>query len=277
MNNLTKYILGGSIAFGALALIVSGPETLRSLKPLKIGQDDRIQESPDFSVFTDKENGNIYGWIIGPGGEERFVKMDKNSENKVRMERNKELERQARQEAKESGQYVPPAPVPASNNKKDVRSGEIFEVDDVWEEFEVNARIKWRAREGQMLYRLAIKAPTKISSKDTTVECISSDKEDELLSLVDDQNNEIRLRFKDSDDFWINDFLIPLGTDKAENFVETSVDAYYKDDCDRVNQLVFHGRLEEFYLPDYTWVDDGKLIFTDVEIGKTERNKDEDD
>ena len=86
MNNLYKYLIGGSFALGTFALIVSAPETAKNLKPLK---NDRLQEIVDYQnkIFTDKETGIIYGWIEGAGGEWRFVKMDKNSENKVRSEK----------------------------------------------------------------------------------------------------------------------------------------------------------------------------------------------
>ena len=39
-----------------------------------------------------------------------------------------------------------------------------------------------------------------------------------------------------------------------------------KDECGFVTKLVFHGRLDKFTLPDYSWVEDGKLIFTGVKI-----------
>tara|TARA_Y100001978_G_scaffold159568_1_gene145429 strand:+ start:217 stop:1041 length:825 start_codon:yes stop_codon:yes gene_type:complete len=266
MNNLYKYLIGGSFALGTFALIVSAPETAKNLKPLK---NDRLQEIVDYQnkIFTDKESGTIYGWIEGAGGEWRFVKMDKNSENKVRQERQKSIEKIAREEAKEAGQYIP-EPVPVSKNKNDVRSGEIFEVDEVYEGFEVNSRIKWRAREGQMLYRLSIKAPSIITSNDSTVKCISGDREDELASFILKEDNEIRLRFLDEDDFWLNDFVIPLGKKKANNNITTAIDTYYKDSCGNTNQFVFHGRLENFYLPDYSWVEDGKLLFSGVKISR---------
>ena len=266
MNNSFKYLVGGSLAVGALALIISAPKTAGNLKPL---ENDRMQESKEFGIFTDKETGDMYTWIPGPGGEERFVRLDKNSENKVRQEKIKEDEKIARELAKKKGEYVP-EPVPISTNKKDVRSGEIFTVNDVYKGFEVNSRIKWRARERQMLYRLAIKAVPVTTSNDSTVKCISADRQDELLSLVTNEKNQVRLRFKDSDDFWIRDFLIPLGRKKAENFVTTAIDAYYKDSCNNTNQFVFHGRLRDFSLPDYNWVEDGKLLFKGVNISKPE-------
>ena len=261
MNNLFKYIIGGSLAVGSLALIISAPKTAGNLKPL---ENDRMQESTEFGVFTDKETGNIYSWIPGPGGEDRFVKMDKNSENKVRQERIKEQEQIAREQAKAAGEFV------ETLDKNDVRSGEIFAVDEFWEGFEVNSRIKYRARERQMLYRLSIKAVPITTSNDATVKCISADRQDELLSLVTNEKNEVRLRFKDSDDFWIKDFLIPLGKRRAENFVTTAIDAYYKDSCNNTNQFVFHGRLRDFSLPDYAWVEEGKLLFSGVKISKPE-------
>ncbi len=266
MNNLFKYVIGGSLAVGSLALIISAPKTAENLKPT---ENDRMQESSEFGVFTDKETGNIYSWIPGPGGEDRFVKMDKNSENKVRQERIKEQEKIARELAKQKGEFIPEE-IPVSNNKNDVRSGEIFNVDEFWEGFEVNSRIKYRARERQMLYRLAIKAVPITTSNDATVKCISGDREQELLSLVTNEKNEVRLRFKDSDDFWIKDFLIPLGKRRAENFVTTAIDAYYKDSCNNTNQFVFHGRLRDFNLPDYGWVEEGKLLFSGVKISKPE-------
>ena len=96
MNNLLKYALAGSISLGSFALIISAPWTAKNLKPLK---NERMQESELFSVFTDKETGDMYGYIDGPRGETRFVKMDKNSENKVRQEKINEERALARQEA----------------------------------------------------------------------------------------------------------------------------------------------------------------------------------
>ena len=88
--------------------------------------------------------------------------------------------------------------------------------------------------------------------------------------MVTEKDNEVRLRFKDSDDFWLRDFLIPLGQKKAQDFKTTAIDAYYKDDCGNTNQFVFHGRLNNFNPPDYTWVEDGKLLFSGVKITKPE-------
>ena len=270
------YILGGTFAITFLAIIISGPKVAENLRPLK---NDRMQDG--FGVYTDKETGKIYGFILGEGGEERFVQFDKNSENKVRKERieaekkaAKEAAKIARELAEAAGDYIAPSPVAVSKSKLDVRSGEIFSKDGEFEGFLVNSRVKWRTRERKMLYRLSITAPNNIVVGDDSGDidfskepnCISSDRESALVSLVTEKDNQVRLRFKDSDDFWLRDFLIPLGQKKAQNFQTTAIDAYYKDECGNTNQFVFHGRLDNFSPPDYTWVEDGKLLFSGVQI-----------
>ena len=270
------YLLGGSFAVAFLAIVVSGPKVAENLRPLK---NDRMQEG--FDVFTDKDTGKIYGYITGAGGERRFVQMDKNSENKVRKERieaetkaAKEAAKLARERAEAAGEYVAPLlPVTVSKSKLDVRSGEIFSKDGEFEGFLVNSRVKWRTRERKMLYRLSITAPSTLINNDSDQpNCISSERESELISLVTGKDNEVRLRFKDSDDFWLRDFLIPLSQKKAQDFKTTAIDAFYKDDCGNTNQFVFHGRLNNFSPPDYTWVEDGKLLFSGVKITKPESN-----
>ena len=266
------FIFGGSFAVVFLAMVISGPKVAENLRPLK---NDRMQEG--FGVYTDKDSGKIYGFIEGAGGEKRFVQMEKNSENKVRKERleaeakaAKAAAKKARELAEAAGEYIAPIrPVAVSKSKLDVRSGEIFSKDAEFEGFLVNSRVKWRTRERKMLYRLSITAPSTIYTDDSKEpNCISSDKESELISLVTGKDNEVRLRFKDSDDFWLRDFLIPLSQKKAQNFKTTAIDAFYKDDCGNTNQFVFHGRLDNFSPPDYTWVDDGKLLFSGVQISK---------
>ena len=268
------YLLGGSFAVAFFAILFSGPKVAENLRPLK---NDRMQEG--FDVFTDKDTGKIYGYIAGAGGERRFVQMDKNSENKVRKERieaeakaAKEAAKLARERAEAAGEYVAPLlPVTVSKSKLDVRSGEIFSKDGEFEGFLVNSRVKWRTRERKMLYRLSITAPSTLITNDSDEpNCISSERESELISLVTGKDNEVRLRFKDSDDFWLRDFLIPLSQKKAQDFKTTAIDAFYKDDCGNTNQFVFHGRLDNFSPPDYTWVEDGKLLFSGVKITKPE-------
>ena len=270
------YIFGGSFAVVFLAMVISGPKVAENLRPLK---NDRMQEG--FGVYTDKDSGKIYGFIEGAGGEKRFVQMEKNSENKVRKERleaeakaAKAAAKKARELAEAAGEYIAPIrPVAVSKSKLDVRSGEIFSKDAEFEGFLVNSRVKWRTRERKMLYRLSITAPSTIYTNDSKEpNCISTDKELELISLVTGKDNDVRLRFKDSDDFWLRDFLIPLSQKKAQNFKTTAIDAFYKDDCGNTNQFVFHGRLDNFSPPDYTWVDDGKLLFSGVQISKPDTN-----
>lgn len=270
------YIFGGSFAVVFLAMVISGPKVAENLRPLK---NDRMQEG--FGVYTDKDSGKIYGFIEGAGGEKRFVQMEKNSENKVRKERleaeakaAKAAAKKARELAEAAGEYLAPIrPVAVSKSKLDVRSGEIFSKDAEFEGFLVNSRVKWRTRERKMLYRLSITAPSTVYAGDSKEpNCISIDKESELISLVTGKDNEVRLRFKDSDDFWLRDFLIPLSQKKAQNFKTTAIDAFYKDDCGNTNQFVFHGRLDNFSPPDYTWVDDGKLLFSGVQISKPDTN-----
>ena len=91
--------------------------------------------------------------------------------------------------------------------------------------------------------------------------------------MVKNRDNSVRLRFKDADDFWIKDYLIPLGGDVAENFVTTAIDGYYRDDCDNKNQLVFHGILEGLSFPGFSWVEDGKLLFKGVKISDPDQDK----
>ena len=270
------YIFGGSFAVAFLAIVISGPKVAENLRPLK---NDRMQEG--FGVYTDKDSGKIYGFIEGAGGEKRFVQMEKNSENKVRKERleaeakaAKAAAKKARELAEAAGEYIAPIrPVAVSKSKLDVRSGEIFSKDAEFEGFLVNSRVKWRTRERKMLYRLSITAPATIYTDDSKEpNCISADKESELISLVTGKDNEVRLLFKDSDDFWLRDFLIPLSQKKAQNFKTTAIDAFYKDDCGNTNQFVFHGRLDNFSPPDYTWVEDGKLLFSGVQISKPDTN-----
>ena len=252
MNNSLKYLIGGSLAVGAVALTISAPKTAGNLKPLSL---QRMQESDMFSIFTDKETGDMYGYIDGPGGEQRFVKMDKNSENKIRQERLKEEE-----ESKK--------PIDLSLKES------TFTFDDKWKDYEINTFIKYRSREGTLLYRLAIQAPVKSLNKGQSIDCdFSSDKEKELENLVKNQDNSVRLRFKDKDDFWINDFIIPLGSKAAENFSTTSIDATSRDDCDKLNKLVFHGILNGFSLPGFSWVEDGKLLFKGVKISDPDKTK----
>ena len=91
--------------------------------------------------------------------------------------------------------------------------------------------------------------------------------------MVANQDNTVRLRFKDSDDFWVQDYIIPLGTEKAGDKITTAIDGYYRDDCDKKNKLVFHGQIKDLDLPGFSWVDDGKLLFKGVKLTKPDDDK----
>ena len=107
-----------------------------------------MQESQMFQGFTDKETGDMYGYIDGPAGERRFVKLDKNSENKVRQEKINYENALAK----------------ASVDENDEVSEQTFSFDSNWEGYEINTFLKYRpdGRSGYLRYRIAFKAPEKI-------------------------------------------------------------------------------------------------------------------
>ena len=253
-----------ALAVGGFAIFTSLPKAADNLKP---AAQQATRMSEQFDVLTDKETGNIYGWIEGKDGERRFVKMDKNSENAIRKEREDALEKERRSKEEES---APAQLVYVSQKKDDVRSERIFTRNSDFENFKVNARIKYRLREKKMLYRLAISLPAlktdPITGESNQKNCLTSDQESTLLSLKQQKENKVRFRFVDADSFWLRDSLIPLGEAKANNYKTTVIDSYNKDNCGKINKLVFHGRLSEFTLPDYSWVEDGKLLFDGVQI-----------
>ena len=72
-----------ALAIGGFAVFTSLPKATDNFKPAA-RQATRMSEQ--FDVLTDKETGNIYGWIERKDGERRFVKMDKNSENAIRKD-----------------------------------------------------------------------------------------------------------------------------------------------------------------------------------------------
>ena len=100
-------------------------------------------------------------------------------------------------------------------------------------------------------------------------------KEKELENLVANQDNSVRLRFKDKDDFWIDDFMIPLGTEAGDNKGLTVIDAYSRDDCDKKNELVFHGIRNGVSFPGFSLIEDGKLLFKDVKLTDPDDDKKE--
>tara|TARA_Y100001968_G_scaffold271483_1_gene263124 strand:+ start:1762 stop:2595 length:834 start_codon:yes stop_codon:yes gene_type:complete len=254
-------IVLGAAAVSGFAIFMALPKAANNFKP--IGENKRMEEG--FEVYTDKSSGDIYGWIIGKGGEERFVKMDKNSENKVRKERQNELEKAENAQRENANLDVKEEVKVVSQKRADVRSEQIFEKNSTYKDFDVNARIKYRLRERKMLYRLAISlAPNKDEK------CLTKAQEETLISLKTEKGNQVRFRFVDKDDFWLRDNIIPLNENAANNYKTAVIDSYNKDSCGNLNKLVFHGRLSNFSLPDYSWVEDGKLLFNGVKIVETE-------
>ena len=282
-RNLIPWVaLGGS----GLAIFLSIPKAAENFKPV----DNNRMESV-FEILTDKKTGDIYGWIEGKDGEMRFVKMDENSENKVRNEREKAKREREKAKKKEQAladgylEEINEVLMTPSSNRKDIRSEQIFEKNTTFKDYKVNAKIKYRLRERSMLYRVAIslKDPTDnitnptCKSKDSIKTILDPElRGDRMLSLIKGKDNKIRFRFVDADDFWLKDTVIPLDSKKANNLKTTVIDAYHKDECGNLNKLVFHGQMNGYTLPDYNWVEDGKLLFSGVKVIEPETENNED-
>ncbi len=268
-QKLPKYSGFLAIGLAGFAIYTSLPKAAENLSPQ--GKNTRMTEH--FGLLTDRKDGSIYGFIAGKDGEKRFVKMDKVSEKKVRREKEiaEETERRKKQ-AQKAKNNPKPAVVYVSKKKDDVRSERIFSRDGAFKQFDFNAKIKYRIYEQSMLYRLAVTHPVStVKTTEGTIErnkCLTKKEERSLLSLRDqkENGNQLRLRFVDGNDFWLKDATIPLWKGAANNLKTTVIDSYTKDDCGRINTLVFHGRLRGFTLPDYSWVEDGKLLFNDVQF-----------
>ena len=289
-RNIIPWVaLGGS----GLAIFLSIPKAAENFKPIDNNRMENV-----FEILTDKKTGDIYGWIEGKDGEMRFVKMDENSENKVRNEREQAKEKDrieaAQQQAIEDKQqaladgYIKELNeklTTPSTNKKDIRSEQIFEKNTTFKDYNVNAKIKYRLRERSMLYRIAISLK---DASDNATSPICESKElikpnlspklrgERMLSLIKGKDNQIRFRFVDADDFWLKDTIIPLDSKKANNLKTTVIDAYHKDKCGNLNKLVFHGQMNDYSLPDYNWVEDGKLLFSGVKVIEPAEENNED-
>ena len=257
------------LGLAGFAVYTSLPKAAENLSPQ--GKNTRYTEH--YGLLTDRKNGNIYGVIDGKNGEKRFVKMDKVSERQVRREKEQAEEAARKKKAAEKAKNQPkPAVVYVSKKKDDVRSERIFSRDGSFKQFNFNAKIKYRIYEQSMLYRLAVTHPfSQVKTEEGTLEkakCLTRKEEKSLLSLRDqkENGNQLRLRFVDGNDFWLKDATIPLWKGAANNLKTTVIDSYTKDECGRINTLVFHGRLRGFTMPDYSWVEDGKLLFDDVQF-----------
>lgn len=255
-NQKTK-IFGFSIsALGFLALAIALPATMFNFKPV-----NRF-ESKD-NVLADSSTGEMYSWVDFGGGQVRFVKLDRKSEEEVR----KGLKpQQALQQPDKSTSSV------------DVRSGRIFEKQGTLEvggsKYLVDTKIKYRDREGSMLYRVAISAVPPIDKSESKPQkCITKEQSAALQSIYSSDGSSLSIRFDDSDRFWVKDLSVPLFAKQADNKVTTIIDGG-TDQCKNVTQIVFHGRAD-LSLPDFSWVDNGKLMLSSVKInpGATPKSK----
>ena len=244
---VTRNILGWSaVGVGIIASLTVIPNSVFNFKPIQ-----RFEDKMGGAVLADSKTGDLFTWIDSDDGKV-FVKLDKNSESSV------------------SGTtYEEPAPKqsPEKAASNDVRSGKIFKVSDTYKSgntsFNVDAQVKYRAREQGMLYRVSF-APT-LSEEKT---CPSKADETQLKKLYDAANKSVlRFRFHDSDKFWVQDLTTPLGSDIANNKRTTIIDIN-KGNCPTIKEIVFHGRANNFYLPSFSWVDNGKLLFGGVKLGK---------
>jgi len=248
-NQKATIALLSLLGAGGVIFAFAVPKVSRDYKP------SGTRMTPQFNVLTDRQTGDIYGWMEGKNGEQRFVKMDKIAESSVRRERDKV-------------EKAEDAPEPIVYDKQDVRSGQIFCRDTNFNEFNVDTCIKYRLRERKMLYRLTAtmepRFKTDNQGKSIQNKCLTKNQEAKLKSLKKIEKNNISFRFVDEDNFWLKDSVIPLTERFANNYNTTVIDSSEKDECGFVTKLIFHGRMANFTLPDYTWVDDGKLIFEGV-------------
>ena len=270
MVNINKTAVGfaafGIVGMGVGASFFGLADGFQKLKPLE-GRFNEI-----YGVLTDSRTGNIFYTVRGANGEQRLVKFDNISESKVRKELNEKRalidqndKLRAQLRSAQSSRVVA-----KSNN--DVRSGKIFERNTlitksttnernktVKTDYSINTRIKYRAKERSMLYRVAI------STEPKKGKCLSFSEEKALKNTFNSPSNKITLRFADSDKFWLQDSVIPLSIKSgSNNRFSTIIDSEKPDGCSSVNTVVFHGRFNDFSFPDYTWVEDGKLVFKDT-------------
>ena len=256
--NKNKLIAAALIALaggGIGATLIGIPKSAELFKPAT-GRFNTIMD-----VLADSSTGELFTWIKDETGEERFVKLDKISESEVRKDN--QLKQQLRNRIKflEANQ--------STNNSSDVRSGEIFEITQKLDDLEFNTRIKYRAKERQMLYRIQVSIKPEGKKLNT---CLSKAEEKTLNSIFNNKeiNNKLSLRFQDRDLFWLQDSNVPLTASKgANNGRTTIIDSLKRPNCETHDSIVFHGRFKDFTLPDYDWVDDGKMMFAGVQYANS--------
>lgn len=244
---VTRNILGWSaVGVGIIASLTVIPNSVFNFKPIQ-----RFEDKMNGEVLADSKTGDLFTWLDTPEGKV-FAKLDKNSESSVLGKTYEEPK-------------VETAPVQVKTN--DVRSGRIFKVSDTYKSgnttFTVNAQIKYRAREQAMLYRVSFTPVLEDGQS-----CPSKADENQLKKIYDAANkNELRFRFNDSDQFWVQDLTTPLGSNVANNKTTSVIDSS-KGNCQTIKELIFHGRAKNFYLPSFNWVDNGKLLFGGVKLAK---------
>ncbi len=282
LPKLSKEVVGLTLGFAAVAVggaVITAYALPKIMERVKQPEEEKDRMQLVDGMMVDRDNGNIYSYIIGKGGEQRFVRLDRNSENKVRREREKDEEKKAKEKKRQEEEALAAIEGAskaalrelrrASKKKQDVRSEKIFEKNSNFKEFNVNSKIKYRLREKKMLYRIAI-ALKPVKDKETKLTCLNAVQNENMISLIANKSNEARFRFEDKDNFWIKDSIIPLDKDRANNKETTVIDSSNVDECGNITQLVFHGRLDGFTLPDYSWVEDGNLLFKGVKLADKE-------
>ena len=236
-------ILCGGLAISSLALVGCNATSVNP--PARF-------ETSELAVMGDSKTGDLFGWIDTTKGR-RFVKFDKTSESTARDEKPQVKVVYKDREAQPS---------------KDVRSGNIFERNDKivknGNTYAVNSKIKYREKENKMLYRISITAMPSIGKDGKPAKCISKNQESALLSVYKTPGSSVNMRFEDSDKFWIKDMKIPLNPPAANNNTTSIIDAV-KDTCGNTSEVVFHNRAD-LSLPDFSWVGNGKLMYSGIKI-----------
>jgi len=241
---MKRLIAWGAAAAGLIAILAAIPRLSQGLKPV-----ERFEDK--YNVLADNQTGDIYAWVDF-NGVQRFVKLDKPSEGAVRKNATPQPEQGT--EAQEA----------------DVRSGNIFEKQGSIKvganSYNVSTKIKYREKEQSMIYRVAISVSPKIDPKtDKPAACISEAQAKSLRSVFENDGSSMDVRFEDSDKFWVKDVTIPLFVKAANNKVTSIIDGI-EDPCGRVKEVVFHGVAQNLSFPEYSWVDNGKLLLKGVKI-----------
>ena len=242
---MNKFVPWAAAGAGIIALLATIPRSTQGLKPIARFEDK-------FNVLADNQTGDIYAWI-DVNGVNRFVRLDKPSESAVRKNS------VPKQENKETPSTV------------DVRSGNIFEKQGslkvAGNTYNINTRIKYRAKEESMLYRVAVSVNPQIDpATKKPAQCVSVQQANSLKSVFENDGSSMDVRFEDADKFWVKDVTIPLFVKAANNKDAGNVIDGIEDSCGRVKELIFHGVARNLSFPEYTWVDNGKLLLKGVKI-----------